>query len=163
MHFLLSHAYKEALYLFIIAGISDGLDGLLARRFNWITFFGGFLDPLADKLLLISSFLAFAYLNVLPKWYVSLLVTRDLIIVLGASAFYSLFKQIHFQPSLLSKYNTALQVGLVALLLIQLSYQCIPYGLTAVMLYVVISTTLLSLTQYVWVWGYKTYQKWSTR
>ena len=73
-----------ALILFVIAGLSDGLDGYLARKFNWLTEFGQFADPLADKCLIVATLLAFAFSEKLPLWFVYLILSRDAIILIGA-------------------------------------------------------------------------------
>ena len=83
IYWLLTGSYTAAFILAVFAGISDLLDGYLARKFGWITHFGGVLDPLTDKLLLVSTTLTLAWLGYLPWWLVFLVVLRDLIIVLG--------------------------------------------------------------------------------
>ena len=84
---LLTHHFVLALVLFAVAGVSDGVDGFLARRFNWYTQLGAMLDPLADKLLLVSTYLCLAWLGFFPVWFVALVVGRDLIIFCGAISY----------------------------------------------------------------------------
>jgi len=74
---------QSALILFIIAGVSDALDGFLAKRYNWQTELGAYLDPLADKLLLVSVFIALGSLQELPLWLVVAVVSRDILIILA--------------------------------------------------------------------------------
>ena len=76
--------YLMALVLFIVAGLSDGLDGYLARRFNWTSEFGQFADPLADKCLILATLLALAFSERLPLWFVYTMLTRDGIILIGS-------------------------------------------------------------------------------
>ena len=78
---LLNHRYDLAVVLFVIAGISDGVDGYLAKRFGWESRFGGVLDAIADKLLLVSTFIVLWLLAVFPLWLVALIILRDLFIV----------------------------------------------------------------------------------
>ena len=149
-----------AFYLFIIAGLSDGVDGYLARRFNWSSYFGSFADPLADKLLLISAFIALAYIDKLPMWAMILVIVRDITIMSGAAAWYCLLGEIDFKPMLLSKCNTVLQVLLVFLLLFELAYNAIPEFLITIVLASVVFTTIVTFIGYVWVWGNKAYCTW---
>ncbi|HAT9653444.1 TPA: CDP-alcohol phosphatidyltransferase family protein, partial [Legionella pneumophila subsp. pneumophila] len=86
--YLFHHEYVKAFYIFIAAGLTDGLDGWLARHFQWQSFFGSFVDPLADKLLVASSFISLALLNSLPWWLVLLVFLRDFTISMGVLAWY---------------------------------------------------------------------------
>lgn len=145
-----------AFYLFLLAGFTDGLDGWLARHFNWLTAFGSFIDPLADKLLVASSFISLALLGSLPWWLVILVFLRDLTISLGVLAWFCCIKkQINFEPTSLSKINTSIQLVLVTLCLFQLAYFAFPnyvinmfIGLTAI-------TTSATYIDYVWTWSQK--------
>ena len=82
-----------ALLCFIFAGISDGFDGYLARRFGWESEFGKLLDPLADKCLILSTLLALAYVQLLPIWLVSILLVRDALAVMGSMLYLMLFER----------------------------------------------------------------------
>jgi cardiolipin synthase (CMP-forming) len=103
-HFLL------ALSLFTVAAVSDGLDGYLAKRFNWTSELGKFLDPCADKLLLMTVFIELAWLNLVPWWVTAAAVARDVMIGLGALVFRMWFGPLHGRPSVISKINTAAQL-----------------------------------------------------
>src|SRR3990172_3309285 len=81
---LLNGYYGWALLVFVSAGLSDGLDGYLAKRFGWRSRLGAILDPLADKLLLVASYLTLGWLGQLPLWLVAVVVGRDIVIVAGA-------------------------------------------------------------------------------
>jgi cardiolipin synthase (CMP-forming) len=150
---LLNEHYLLALSLFIVAGITDGLDGLLARVYNWTSRFGAVADPLADKLLLVSSFIAFAWLGKIPMWLVILIVARDLWIVIGAFFYYLIFGRPDFAPSGLSKVNTCLQILLVALLLLHFSLDILPAIFLLIVMWLVVLTTALSFLHYTWMWG----------
>ena len=110
-----------AFFLFVFMGLSDALDGWLAKRYKWRSRLGSFLDPLADKVMLVSAFLMFAWLGLLPVWFILIVVLRDVLIGLG----YLWLWQPHgghpnpVTPSLLSKINTVLQVALALLTLAQ--------------------------------------------
>src|SRR6185437_4183681 len=86
--FLFKHEYVYAFYTFFLAGISDCLDGWSARYFGWQSYFGSFLDPMADKLLVAASFISLAILGVLPWWLVILVFLRDFSIAVGVLAWY---------------------------------------------------------------------------
>lgn len=112
--------YVDALVLMAIAGASDAVDGWLARRFAWDSRFGAAIDPLADKLLVGVLFLVFAIQGQLPVWVVAVVVGRDLVILAGALAYRLLFRHIEFQPTFISKANTAMQIAIVLLILLGL-------------------------------------------
>ena len=110
--------YWTALGLVAVCAISDGLDGWLAKRFNWTSDLGKNLDPLADKLLLVSLFLASTWINLLPWWLTAVVVARDVMIGGGAVIFRFWFGRLHGRPTILSKFNTGMQlaVALAAIL-----------------------------------------------
>lgn len=157
---LLNEDYTWAFYIFVIAGLSDGIDGYLARKFNCMSYFGSFMDPLADKILLITSFVALAYLGKLPLWLMWAVIARDLIIMLGVAGLYSVFGRVEFEPSKISKYNTAVQVIFIFLLLFGLAFGTLPETLINSVQWLVLFTTLLSLFTYLWFWGRKAYRDW---
>jgi cardiolipin synthase (CMP-forming) len=151
---LLMTQNQLAFYLFIIAGISDCLDGLLARRFQWTSRYGAIIDPLADKLLLMSSFITLGYLGHLPYWLVAVVIGRDIWIVCGAFAYHFMIDHPDFSPSHLSKYNTFFQLLLIGLLLFHLSNPNLlsPQVLQFFILIVFIMS-ILSFIDYTWIWG----------
>lgn len=102
--------YLIALALFMIAAISDGLDGYLAKRFHWTSELGKFLDPAADKLLLVTVFVECAWLGLVPWWITAAAVARDIMIGLGALVFRLWFGPLHGRPTLISKINTGAQL-----------------------------------------------------
>lgn len=101
--------YELAFVLFFVAGVSDLLDGFLARHFNWHTRLGSLLDPLADKLLVAGVFIALAVTGLVPAWLAVLVIVRDLIIVTGALVYNFLVSRLDGSASLLSKANTGVQ------------------------------------------------------
>ncbi len=107
---LLKDMFPMALLVFAIAGISDGLDGFIARYFNQRTTLGAYLDPAADKLLLASSFVALAVLDIIPSWLAVIVIARDVIIVMGISILTLFQKPYEVRPSLISKLTTTCQI-----------------------------------------------------
>ena len=114
--------YGTAFGLVLVAGISDGLDGLLARRLRQQTTLGAYLDPIADKFLLISSFIALGLAGHIPHWLVILVFSRDAIILVTALVMVLTTSMRSFIPSLYGKINTAAQVATVLLTLLRLLY-----------------------------------------
>jgi cardiolipin synthase (CMP-forming) len=119
---LLSGDYIVALCTFVIAGVSDGVDGYLARRFNLHTELGAYLDPLADKFLLVSIFVTLAIMQVLPPWVAILAVTRDVLIVSAVMLARVLERPVAIKPVMISKVNTVAQISLMALMLASLAF-----------------------------------------
>jgi len=107
---IISEAYGWAFISFMVAGISDGIDGYLARRFDWRTPLGAYLDPLADKTLLVSVFVTLGLLKLIPAWLAILVVSRDALIV-GAVLLSRLVDHpVRVRPLMVSKLNTVVQI-----------------------------------------------------
>jgi cardiolipin synthase len=119
---LIQKHYHQALWVFVLAGISDMVDGLIARRWQQKSPLGAFLDPLADKLLMCSSFVTLSIYHLIPSWLAVLVISRDVILVLGVM----LFKMVNFpvvvRPSLAGKLSTTTQIATVALVLLAKSW-----------------------------------------
>ena len=105
--------YGWALFLFALAGFSDGLDGYLAVRFNWQSRLGALLDPVADKLLVAGMFITLTMTGDLPVWLTVMVIARDAIILGGAIAYHYLIEPVEGEPSRVSKLNTTLQLLLL--------------------------------------------------
>ncbi len=150
---LLQSNFGLALGLFILAGLSDGLDGFLAKHYHWQSRLGSYLDPLADKLLLVSSFLSLAWMGLVPVWLVAAVVLRDATILSGAIAYYFLLKPFEGQPHWTSKLNTFFQLLLVVSVLFSQGITPLPESLMLLLSLVVLGTSLLSGAIYVQVWG----------
>jgi cardiolipin synthase (CMP-forming) len=149
---LLAKCYPLAFYLFVIAGLSDGLDGLLARFFAWTTPLGALLDPLADKLLLMSCFIVLAYLKQIPLWLTLMVIGRDIWIMGGALLYRYWVGPLDYKPVWISKLNTFFQLVLVSLLIIKLAFFKRHIELIPPIIEAVFVTTLLSFIQYTWMW-----------
>jgi cardiolipin synthase (CMP-forming) len=117
VYWLLSGDWRLAFAGFVIAGISDGIDGFIARQFNQRSKLGGYLDPMADKLLLVSVFVVLGVLGELPLWLVIAAVSRDGLIVGAIILSFLMGSPVEVKPLLVSKANTAVQILLVALVL----------------------------------------------
>jgi cardiolipin synthase (CMP-forming) len=107
---LISEAYVPAVLAFALAGISDAVDGFLARRFNLQTELGTYLDPLADKALLVSIYVTLSVMHILPAWITIAVVTRDLLIVGAVMLSWLMDKPLIMKPLWISKVNTAWQI-----------------------------------------------------
>ncbi|WMS87540.1 CDP-alcohol phosphatidyltransferase family protein [Pleionea litopenaei] len=153
IYLLAQSQYYWALWLFFFAGLSDGIDGFLAKRFNWKTRFGAILDPLADKLLLVSTMLMLSLNGEISWWLFGLVTLRDLIIVTGAVVYHRALGPYDMQPSRLSKGNTFFQILFVVSVLVSLGWYTLPdwYMLTLEM--VVYASTVISGTHYILLWG----------
>lgn len=108
-HLLISNRIRLALGVFAVCGISDGLDGILARRLKQRTLVGFYLDPIADKLLMATSFIVLAYVKILPDWLTVLVISRDVFILAGGSLILLLGTG-KIRATSLSKANTAIQI-----------------------------------------------------
>jgi cardiolipin synthase len=110
---ILLQRYEVALVIAAIAGVSDGVDGYLARHWHWQSRLGSILDPAGDKLMLVGSLLALGWLDVVPRWLVVLVVARDAVIALGALAWHRILRNFEAHPSWISKTTTVAQIGFV--------------------------------------------------
>ena len=138
-----------ALGLFIVAAASDGLDGYLAKRFDWTSELGRFLDPLADKLLLVTVFVEAAWLELVPWWLTAAVVARDVMIGLGALIFRLWFGPLHGRPTLISKVNTGAQLIYVVLVLLAAATGVPPREILDACALITFATTVISGVHYV--------------
>lgn len=156
---LLQKQYSIALLIFIIAGISDALDGFLAKRYGWTSELGSILDPFADKLLLISAILALYWLKYLPLWLSILAITRDIIIIIGTIIFHLLVERVQAHPLTISKLNTLLQLLLICLIITKhTTILVIPDWVISITIYLTALTTLTSGITYMWQWSYRAHK-----
>ncbi len=115
---LIVDRYAEATILFVLAGVSDAADGFIAKRFSAASELGAYLDPIADKALLVSVFVTLGFNGQLPPWLIVLAVSRDLFIIGGMLLAYVLSNPMPVRPLLVSKVNTAAQILLIAFVLV---------------------------------------------
>nr|WP_242464303.1 CDP-alcohol phosphatidyltransferase family protein [Thiococcus pfennigii] len=152
---LLEREFGWALTLFALAGLSDGLDGFLAKRYGWQTRLGGILDPLADKTLLLACFLVLGILGLIPLWLVVAAILRDLVIIGGALVYNLLVEDLDAAPLLTSKVNTVLQILLVVTAIADAGPLDLPAGLIEALTWGCLVTILVSGVQYVYLWSRK--------
>lgn len=150
---LLQDRLGLALVLFFIAGFSDALDGYLAKRYGWSSRLGALMDPLADKLLLVSCFVTLGWLGHIPMWLVLLVVLRDLVIIGGAIVFHLRIARLEAAPSVISKLNTFTQILLVLVVIYSHGFQAVPALWIDILIYSVLVTTIWSGIDYVWTWS----------
>jgi cardiolipin synthase (CMP-forming) len=141
---LIRGEHALALGLFLIAAISDGLDGYLAKRFHWQSELGKFLDPSADKLLLVAVFVSAAWLDLVPQWLTAAAIARDFVISVGALIFRLWFGPLHGRPTIISKINTAFQLGYLACVMALGAFNFPPREMVDAIAVITLITTVLS-------------------
>lgn len=155
----LNQYFTIALILFTVAGVSDALDGYLAKKYDWSSQLGSFLDPLADKLLLVSCFLVGVIIEVIPAWLFAMILARDLIVAFGALVYHFMIEKFYGEPPFSSKLNTALQIVYLVLIMATQELLSFPETWMTFLLYSVAATTVLSGCEYVWIWSLKAWKK----
>jgi len=141
-----------AFSIFVVAGISDAVDGFLAKRFNMTSELGALLDPLADKALLVSIYVALGIWGAVPLWIVILVVSRDIMIVSAVIVSWVFGKPVPMKPLMVSKLNTAAQVAFAALILASLGFGFKPAPYDYMLMVLVTVFTLVSVSLYLVEW-----------
>ena len=118
---IFSSYYYLGLIFFVLSGLSDALDGFIAKQFNQRTILGSYLDPVADKTLIVSSILALGYMGAIPSWLIILIVSRDLAILGAVIISWLVERSLKIEPIISSKINTFLQIFYIGLILLSLS------------------------------------------
>ncbi len=152
---LKDHRYLSGLIIFIIAGITDALDGYIAKRFNSVSQFGAVLDPLADKVLLVSAYVMLTVIGHVPFWLLLAVGFRDLLIIGGYLVVTSMMGAVQMHPSYLSKLNTFVQILLVIVILTQEAAALSFPRITQALIFLVLFTTVASGGHYIWQWVIK--------
>lgn len=148
--------FDAALVVAAVAGATDALDGLLAKRYGWQSWLGGILDPIADKLMLVGCYLTLYAIDAQPGWLTWLVIGRDVVIVAGAVAYHNFIGRIEAQPLLLSKITTCIQIIFVLAQLVNLtSWFALPPLLMQALLWLTAVATVASGVQYVVLWSNK--------
>ena len=155
MWLILTDEMRLAFWLTLFAAVSDALDGIIAKSFDQVTVLGSYLDPIADKALLVCSYIALGHEEILPIWFVILVVFRDLVIIGGALSYHVMTLSLQMSPIMLSKVNTFAQLALLILILADEGLNLNSALVRDVFIYVVGITTVLSGAVYVVVWGRK--------
>lgn len=151
---ILQDQLLSAFWVFVAAGISDAVDGALAKRFSLVSEIGTYLDPLADKALLVGVFVTLGYVGHVPVWLVILIVFRDILIVGGALLFQTLTQSLRMEPLFISKVNTTAQLTLAAVVLARPALGVTLDSVPEMLTFVVAMTTFLSGAAYVIKWGW---------
>ena len=141
-----------AFLLFVAAGISDAVDGYLAKRFNMTTELGAYLDPLADKALIVSIYLTLGINGDIPRWLVIMVVSRDIMIVSGVILSWLLGNPLKMKPLLVSKLNTVAQILFACVVLGSLGFGIEAYQVELILMGFVAVLTLLSVAAYLAEW-----------
>ena len=149
---ILADAHLLALALAVIAAASDAVDGYLAKRFHWQSALGAWLDPAADKLLLLTCFATLVWVDAMPAWLLGLSVARNLVLVGGSVAYSSLIGALTPRPSVLGRATTVLQVATVVTVLIARASVAAPTWLTTTLFILTAVATVASGVDYVRVW-----------
>jgi len=150
---ILDGRFGWALGLFFVAGFSDGIDGYLAKRFDWHTRLGALLDPVADKLLVAGTFITLAYTQHIPVWLVAVVILRDVVIIGGATAYNFIVKPVQGEPTQISKLNTALQLLFLLFVLSRAGFGWPDKISITVLGASILITVVISGVDYIWSWS----------
>jgi cardiolipin synthase len=153
--FVILVIYGQTFYAFlafIIAGVTDALDGFIARVFSQQTVLGAYLDPIADKLLLISSYIVLGIIGIIPPWLAVLVISRDIFILIGVAVLFINHKSFEIRPTLLGKVSTFFQLTtiVIALSVTQPLLALQPFLVGSV--YLAGALTILSGFHYAFIW-----------
>ncbi len=149
---LLSGEMKLAFIAFVVAGVSDAVDGFLAKRFGWATELGAYLDPLADKLLIVCIFVALGFRGDLPSWLVIAVVSRDILIVAAIMLSWLMGNPVTISPFIVSKVNTLAQIVLAATVLADDAFHFQLVGVREALVWITAVLTIASLAAYLQAW-----------
>src|SRR5215471_2052015 len=149
---IITHAMYAAFVLFLLAGLSDAADGFIAKRYGWHTELGAYLDPIADKALLVSIYVTLGFSGHLPAWLVIAVVSRDILIVGAVVLSWMLSRPLTMHPLLISKVNTCAQIVLAGLVLAELGLGLGLDPLVQLLIWIAGTLTIVSAAAYFWAW-----------
>jgi cardiolipin synthase len=153
VYLMVERQFTAALIVLVIAGASDGLDGFLAKTFDWRSRLGGLLDPAADKLLLVSMFATLTYLDLVPLAVTVIVIARDLVIVAGALTYQWLIAPVEAQPARISKFNTGCQLAFLIFTVTATAYGWPSEHVVTLVGAAVVFTSIVSGLNYVLGWS----------
>ena len=156
---ILDDRYPVALLLFVIAALSDGLDGWLAKRYGWHSRLGALLDPAADKLLLAGMFVTLTIVDQIPPWLTAAVILRDLVIVGGAAAYHFIIAPVPGEPTLVSKLNTLLMLAFVTVVLCAAGWGWPGAPVLTILGAATFVTVVISGVDYVLLWSRRARQR----
>jgi cardiolipin synthase len=151
--YIMNERFGLALLLFFVAGFSDGVDGFLAKRYDWHTRIGALLDPIADKLLVGGTFISLVLAGLVPVWLAIMIILRDVVIVGGATAYNFFIRPVEGEPTRISKLNTALQLLFLVFVLSRAGFGWPDQIAITVIGASVVVTVVISGIDYVWSWA----------
>jgi cardiolipin synthase (CMP-forming) len=146
---LLRDQYMPALLVFTTAGISDGLDGFIARYYNQRTVMGAYLDPIADKLLLMAAYITMAVLELVPEWLTIIVISRDVMILTGIAIFTLTKIKFEVRPSIVSKFTTFTQIATIFVALLSTSFAIVGVVKPA-LFWITVIITIISGLHYIY-------------
>ena len=149
---LLIPHYELAFYLLIIAAVTDSIDGYIARQFQWSSRLGSMLDPLADKILMVSVFIVLAYVGEVPMWLLSMVLLREMVLITGTIVLHLAIGPYQIHPIIISKVNTFLQIFLTFILVFNKGFAMMPIIWVQGLMCLVFATTFASMLAYIWIW-----------
>ena len=159
---ILTDQLAAAFWVFVAAGVSDALDGYIAKRFNLVTVLGAFMDPVADKALLVAAYITLGHAGHIETWLVILVVFRDILIIGGVILFHTLGRPLEMSPLLISKANTLMQIVLIATVLAEIGIGVPDTDYIPILTYIVAITTIASGAAYLCqgVFGIQISRRW---
>ncbi|HEX8663199.1 MAG TPA: CDP-alcohol phosphatidyltransferase family protein [Beijerinckiaceae bacterium] len=149
---LMQGEWGWAFALFLAAGVSDGVDGYLARRLDMRTEFGAYIDPLADKALLVSLYVTLPIIGVLPGWLAIVIVSRDIMIIAAIMVSWLMDRPVEIKPLAISKLNTAVQIAFAALVLGKKAFGLELSAFDTAAMWAVVVLTVASVAAYLAKW-----------
>jgi cardiolipin synthase (CMP-forming) len=149
---IMQQRWAAAFILFVVAGVSDGIDGFIARHFDMKSELGAYIDPLADKSLLVSIYGALAVVGAIPSWLAIVVVSRDAMIVSAVLLSWVMSRPVEIKPIILSKLNTAAQIGFAAFALAGNAYGIDMSGFHDIAMLAVATLTVASAGAYLGGW-----------
>ena len=149
---IVNDEFVWAFLLIVIAGLSDGIDGYLAKRFKWDTPLGAKLDPVGDKILIAGTFITLAYTGHAPVWLAVFVFSRDIVLVAGSSAINYLIKPFEGSPSRIAKLNTLLQLEFIAFVLCRAAFGWPDQIGITVLGAALVVTGVISMVDYMLLW-----------
>ena len=149
---IMQQRWAAAFILFVVAGVSDAVDGFIARQFNMKSEFGAYIDPLADKSLLVSIYVSLAVVGAIPSWLAIVVVSRDAMIVSAVLLSWVMSRPVEIKPIMVSKLNTVAQIGFAALALAANAYGVELAGLEDIAMLAVATLTVASAGAYLGGW-----------
>lgn len=144
--------YPSAFFVFVLAGVSDAVDGFLAKQFDLTSELGAYLDPIADKALLVTIYVVLGIIGHLPTWIVIIVVSRDVAIVGAVILSWLMDRPVKMEPNMVSKANTVMQILLVIALLAALAFSSVNPTMVTAGATVTAALTLASLAVYLRDW-----------